>query len=148
MPLVRRLLAAVAATGVAVTISLAFAYFDASQDKSGDAMDAYAKGAAASPILVAALFILYLALANTDFVSRERSYLRAVVAAILSVAVVVLIPCITWIVVSHESLTSLKTYEPTLGALLLGVLWLAPGALVLVSILQRHNYRIERPRGR
>ena len=134
MPLIRRLLAALAATALAVAIATAVVYFDAIADRSGDAMDAAAKGAGSWPPLLAALFIFYLTVANLRPLWKSRPYLSVATSVVVAVIVLAAIPGAVWVAVDGASLLSPATYGPIVTAILAGVAWLLPGALLEVPI--------------
>lgn len=132
MRLLRRLLAALAGTAVALTIAAVQSIWDISTDRTGVAGDAAARGAAGVPLVATALFIFYLALASLTPLLRTRPYVSAAVSVALATAVLVLIPSIVW----TFSERSLPTLGAVLGGLLIGTCWLMPGALVQVPMLQ------------
>lgn len=144
MPLIRRLLAALAATSLTAAIAAGVFYVDATLDRSGDAMDAAAKGASLWPLVAAALFIFYLATANLTPLWKTRPYMSAALSVAVAVVVLVAIPSAVWVVASGSPLLAPSTYGPMLTATLAGVAWLLPGALLEVPILQRHNNALQR----
>lgn len=147
MPLARRLLAALAATGAAVCVAFIFVHLDEISDATGGADDAYAKGAAASPLLIAALFIFYLAVANLKPLWSRHPYLSAAVVVVGAVSVLIAIPGVVWVVAAGAPPLAPSTYGPMGAAMLMGVSWLMLGALLQVPTLKRHNYRLDRTGG-
>jgi hypothetical protein len=71
-------------------------------------------------------------LANVAPIIKARPYLNALVAVAAAMSVMGSIPGIVWMV-SDRSLAALGS---TLGGILLGTLWLAPGALLQVLVIR------------
>jgi hypothetical protein len=131
MRLLRRLLAAVAGTAIALAIAVALALWDISTDLTGEPGDTAAQGAAGSPVVAALLFIFYLALANLMPLFKTRPYISAAASVATATFIFVSIPSVVW-AVSDRSVPELG---PVLGGLLMGVCWLTPGAMAQVPIL-------------
>jgi hypothetical protein len=144
MPLTRKLIAALAATALAVLIAVPVIAIDIATSRADD--DSYARGAVSFPVVLAGLFVIYLALANIEGHATAHPYCQAALRMLAACSVLVVIPGIVWIAGSHESLRSPDTYLPWLIGLALLFVLLLPGALLQVPLLKRHNKSLERTR--
>lgn len=149
MPLRSLPLASLLAALVALSLGVGIILIDIATDTSGRADDAAAKGAAATPLVLAAFFAVYFALGRALMASGKPTFARAVSFALVAALLLVAVPAGISILYSGEPLFASSTYTPwAAGAAALMAL-LVPGSLLQAWLLGwRHNKSLERTRER
>jgi hypothetical protein len=149
MPLRSLPLASFLAALVALALGIGIVLLDVAKDTSGQAEDAAAKGAVATPLLLALLFAVYFALGRALVARGKPTFGKAASFAIVAALILVSVPASISIVYGGDPLLAFSTYRPWLmgAALLLAVL--LPGTLLQAWLLgSRHNKSLERTRER
>jgi hypothetical protein len=149
MPLRSLPLASLLAALVALALGIGIVLLDIAADTSGQAEDAAAKGAVATPLFLALLFAVYFALGRALVASGKPTFARAASNAIAAALILVAVPAIISISYGGDPLFAVSTYTPWVigGALILAVL--LPGSLLQAWLLgSRHNKSLERTRER
>ncbi|HTU68359.1 MAG TPA: hypothetical protein VMF52_20620 [Steroidobacteraceae bacterium] len=112
-------------------------------------MDAAARGAVATPLLLCLLFAIYFAIGRALVAGHKPTYVRAALIASVAAFFIVLVVATISIVYDGVSATTLSTFMPWLiGAVFLAA-FLLPGSLLQAWLLRpRHNTSLERTRER
>ena len=149
MPLRSLPLASLLAALVALTLCIGITLLDVATDTSGQAEDAAAKGAVATPLFLALLFAVYFALGRALVASRKPTFVRAGSFVVLAALILVSIPASISILCGGDPLLAVSTYIPWLIGYAFVLAILLPGSLLQAWLLgTRHNKSFERTRER
>jgi hypothetical protein len=149
MPLGSLPLASLLAALLALASGTGIVLLDVATDASGQAEDAAAKGAVATPLFLALLFAVYFALGRALVAGGKPTFARAASFSLVAALILVSVPAGISISYGGGPLLAVSTYTPWVIGVTLLLAVLLPGSLLQAWLLgSRHNKSLERTRDR
>jgi hypothetical protein len=132
---------------VALALGIGIVLLDIATDTSGQAEDAAAKGAVATPLFLALLFAIYFVLGRALVASGKPTFAKAASFVLLVALILVSVPASISILYGGHPLLAVSTYTPWIIGFVQLLAVLLPGTLLQAWLLgTRHNKSLERTR--